>query len=127
MTNNIEHAELAVVEGSCSFCAKVTHVVRSPLQSKAVCFKCIYKMNFQLGKIPAGAVRCFKCRALSGFQIQTRQGKQIAYRMVGRDFKGCVKYEVQGIHVPKQHVVKVTCSSCGANIPKWVLEFTSHV
>jgi len=127
MTSEIESAELETVEGLCSFCNMITFVIISPITSKTVCFKCVYKMNFQLGKLPAGAVCCFKCRAISGFKVHTKQGKQVEYMMTGRDFKGCVKYEVKGVKIPKSHIDNVTCASCGSNVPKWMLDFTSHV
>ena len=118
-----------VKQGACCFCSQVTDVIASEIDpTKTVCFRCVYKINFQLGKLPAGSICCFKCKSIAGFQVKTHTDKEYNYSMVGRDFKGCIKYEMkEKAQSPKGRIKQVTCTSCQANIPKWMLDFTSHV
>lgn len=128
--STIEVKAVGVVkQGTCGFCSQATPVIASEINpAKTICFRCAYKINFQLGKIPAGAVCCFKCKSISGFRIITKQDKTLNYAMTGRDFKGCIKYEKkEKAPSPTGQVKKASCASCGSNLPRWMLEFTSHV
>lgn len=118
-----------VSQGTCGFCSSVANVIASEIDpTKTICFRCVYKINFQLGKIPAGAICCFKCKSIAGFKIQSLQDRTYNYAMTGRDFKGCVKYEMkESAPSPKGRIKKVLCSSCHTTIPTWMLDFTSHV
>ena len=129
MSNEIVSSSLGeVINGTCSFCKQKRSVVRSGVEGdKSICFKCVYKIQCQLGKIPAGAIQCFKCKSLAGFFVTTNKGKKVEYLMTGRDFKGCIKYLVKGVEVPKSQIAGLSCNACGTTIPLWMLEFTTHV
>lgn len=117
-----------VTEAVCSFCNQERSVVRSGVEGdKAICFKCVYKIQCQIGKIPAGAIQCFKCKSLAGFLVTTNRDKKVEYLMTGRDFKGCIKYVVKGVEVPRTQISALNCTACGTTIPLWMLEFTTHV
>jgi len=119
-----------VMQTECCFCGqKEIDVIASEINpKKTICFKCVYKINFQTGRIPAGAVYCFKCKSVEGFHVEMMQGKKHTFSVSGRDFKGCVKYvNKSDANLVKERIKKVTCAKCSGNIPRWALESTSHV
>lgn len=119
-------------KGTCNFCGKEAVIISSNIpkadnKAAAICFKCVYTTHLQLGMIPAGGIRCFRCKSIDGFKTYSVRKKETEYCITGLDFKGCIKYVAKGVRTPLEQIKGVRCSDCSSVLPLWILEYTEHV
>ena len=81
------------------------------------------------GEVPLGAVQCHKCSSVDGFVCSYARTKAI-FSFSGLDSERRVIYAIThttGLWKQGQRIMRVGCARCDADIPHWMLEFSSYV